>query len=149
MPVHLFAPPRTATSCATLPHLPPPLSVASWGCTQGFGAITVTRGFDAPPFGQQTLPAPDLHHEGRAVDISTADESKLGSVAELAMNLGFDFVAYVEAGQLHLSVIPDLCQAGRTRETFLPRFCSRTLMDCVAPLRRGAATQSISALSMR
>ena len=39
--------------------------------------------------------------------------------------------------------------AGRKRETFLPRFCSRTLMDCVAPLRRGGATQSISALSMR
>ena len=41
------------------------------------------------------------------------------------------------------------CNRGpvKKRETFLPRFCSRTLMDCVAPLRRGA--QSISALSMR
>ena len=28
-------------------------------------------------------------------------------------------------------------KAGRTRETFLPRFCSRILMDCVAPLSRG------------
>ena len=33
--------------------------------------------------------------------------------------------------------IRDAREAGRTRETFLPRFCSRTLMDCVAPLGRG------------
>ena len=46
-------------------------------------------------------------------------------------------VVSVKADVAGLKTQLDSVQAGRKRGTFLPRFCSRTLMDCVALLRRG------------
>ena len=89
--------------------------------SKAYGAaylIRIERAW-APPFKVKNgiaMPPPDLHNEGRALQLTVETKagkiqnSLLGKLAGMAQTAGFDFVQYRDASFVYVSVIPDACQ---------------------------------------
>jgi hypothetical protein len=78
----------------------------------GEARLLVLRAYETPPAVASTA---TLHHEGRAADLDVANVpasfqgDALARLGSLAVQAGFDYVAYDQEGHISVSVIRDQC----------------------------------------